>query len=84
MVKEFPDEWSPCANWSSLTSRMDVVRHMLLPLCSRQESEKFLHEAIQESSSNGWQSIVRAICRGPDGGLIGHCGVVIPRHEYER
>jgi len=30
----------------ALLSRMDVVRHMLLPLCSRDESEKFLRDAL--------------------------------------
>ena len=29
----------------ALISRMDVVRHMLWPLCSRVESEKFLRDS---------------------------------------
>jgi hypothetical protein len=32
----------------ALISRMDVVRHMLLPLCSRDESEKFLRDSLLE------------------------------------
>ena len=36
----------------ALTSRMDVVRHMLLPLCSRDDSEKFLRESLVESPSD--------------------------------
>jgi hypothetical protein len=33
----------------ALISRRDVVRHMLLPLCSREESEKFLRDSLLES-----------------------------------
>jgi hypothetical protein len=47
----------------ALTSRMDVVRHMLLPLCSREESEKFLRDALLESPHEPWRSIVRAIAQ---------------------
>lgn len=50
-----------------LISRMDVVRHMLLPLCSLEESEKFLRDSILESPSDPWRSIVRAIIDSPRG-----------------
>jgi hypothetical protein len=33
----------------ALISRVDVVRYMLLPVCSRKDSEQFLQDAILES-----------------------------------
>lgn len=60
----------------ALISNMEVVRHMLLPLCSRQESEKFLTESLIESPSSPWRSIVRAIVSGLGDELVGLCGVV--------
>ena len=48
----------------ALISNMEVVRYMLLPVCSREESEKFLTESINESPSDPWRSIVRAIVSG--------------------
>ena len=67
----------------ALISRMDVVRHMLLPLCSREESEKFLRDSLLESPSEPWRSIVRAISEDPRGDLVGLCGVVILRGAEE-
>jgi RimJ/RimL family protein N-acetyltransferase len=67
----------------ALTSRMDVVRHMLLPLCSRDDSEKFLRESLVESPSDPWTSIVRAIADSPPGNVVGLCGVVILRGAEE-
>jgi RimJ/RimL family protein N-acetyltransferase len=67
----------------ALTSRMDVVRYMLLPLCSREESKKFLRDSLLESPSDAWKSIVRAITYGPRGDLAGLCGVVILRGAEE-
>jgi RimJ/RimL family protein N-acetyltransferase len=67
----------------ALISRMDVVRYMLLPLCSREESEKFLRDSLLESPSDPWRSIVRAIIDGPGGDLVGLCGVVILRGAEE-
>ncbi len=69
----------------ALISTMDVVRHMLLPLCSREESEKFLYDALLESQSDPWRSIVRAMVTSdsPQGGLIGLRGVVILRGAEE-
>jgi RimJ/RimL family protein N-acetyltransferase len=67
----------------ALISRMDVVRHMLLPLCSREESEKFLRDSLLESPSTPWRSIVRAIIASPQGDLVGLCGVVILRGAEE-
>lgn len=55
----------------TLISNMEVVRYMLLPLCSRQESEKFLAESMNESPSSPWRSIVRAIVSDLGGG--GNC-----------
>jgi RimJ/RimL family protein N-acetyltransferase len=63
----------------ALISRMDVVRHMLLPLCSREESEKFLRDSLLESPSDPWRSIVRAITDDPRGDLVGLCGVAVLR-----
>ena len=67
----------------ALISRMDVVRHMLLPLCSRAESEKFLRDSLLESPSSPWKSIVRAISDNPRGDLVGLCGVAILRGAEE-
>src|ERR1035438_325602 len=67
----------------ALISRMDVVRYMLLPLCSREESEKFLRDSLLESPSDPWRSIVRAIGDGLRGDLVGLCGFVVPRGAEE-
>jgi [ribosomal protein S5]-alanine N-acetyltransferase len=67
----------------ALISRMDVVRHMLLPLCSREESEKFLRDSLLESPTDPWRSIVRAISDSPRSDLVGLCGVVILRGAEE-
>lgn len=67
----------------ALISRMDVVRYMLLPVCSRAESEKFLRDSLQESPSEPWRSVVRAIGDPAAGDLIGVCGVVILRGAQE-
>lgn len=67
----------------ALISRMDVVRYMLLPLCSREESEKFLRDALLESPSDPWRSVVRGISNHPRGDLVGICGVVILRGAEE-
>ncbi len=66
----------------ALISRMDVVQHMLFPVCSREESEKFVADSIAESPSEPWRSIVRAI-ECPAGSLVGLCGVVILRGAEE-
>ena len=63
----------------ALVSRMDVVRHMLLPVCSREESEKFLRDSLLESPSDPWRSIVRAIADCAGGKLVGLCGLVVLR-----
>src|SRR5712664_1913314 len=60
-----------------LISRMDVVRHMLLPLCTREDSEKFLRDALRTDQSGAWKSVVRAICGGTDKALVGLCGLVV-------
>jgi ribosomal-protein-alanine N-acetyltransferase len=76
-------EWGDLDRVHALTSRIDVVRHMLLPLCSWEESEKFLRDSLLESPSDAWRSMVRAISDGPRGDLVGLCGVVIPRGAEE-
>ena len=67
----------------ALISRMDVVRYMLLPLCSREESEKFLRDSLLESPSEPWNSVVRAIDDGAGNVLVGLCGVAILRGAEE-
>jgi [ribosomal protein S5]-alanine N-acetyltransferase len=67
----------------ALVSRMEVVRHMLLPLCSREESEKFLRGSLLENPSDPWKSIVRAITEGGSEEAIGLCGLVILRGAEE-
>jgi len=63
----------------ALVSRMDVVRHMLFPVCSREESEKFLRDSLLEPPSDPWRSIVRAMADCASGKLIGLCGLVVLR-----
>jgi len=67
----------------ALVSNMDVVRHMLIPLCNRAESEKMLLDMMAESSEDAWRSIVRAIVECPGGAVIGLCGVAILRGSEE-
>jgi ribosomal-protein-alanine N-acetyltransferase len=67
----------------SLISKMEVVRHMLLPVCSPEESAKFLRDSIRESPSDPWRSIVRAIVVDPRRAPVGLCGVVILRGAEE-
>lgn len=72
-----------CDAVHALLSRMDVVRHMLFPLCSsREESEKFLLDSLAESPGDPWRSVVRAIV-GDDGAVAGLCGVAILRGAEE-
>lgn len=59
----------------ALISNMDVVRHMLFDLCSREQSEKFLRDSILESPGDPWRSIVRAITHGLSDDLVGLCGL---------
>jgi ribosomal-protein-alanine N-acetyltransferase len=60
-----------------LLSRWDVVRYMLIPLCSRQDSETFVRDAQNESAGSPWRSIVRAIVEQASGRLVGLCGIAI-------
>jgi [ribosomal protein S5]-alanine N-acetyltransferase len=60
-----------------LVSRMEVVRHMLLPLCSWAESEKFLRDALVEDPSDPWRSIVRGISESGNEEVVGLCGLVM-------
>jgi ribosomal-protein-alanine N-acetyltransferase len=83
MVRLRSLEWGDIDAVHALISRMDVVRHMLLPLCSREESEKFLRDSLLESTSDPWRSIVRAIRDGPKDDVVGLCGLVILRGAEE-
>ncbi len=83
MVKLRRLEWDDIDAVHALVSRMDVVRHMLLPVCSPAESEKFLRDALLESPSDPWRSIVRAIGDCSSRRLVGLCGVVILRGAEE-
>jgi RimJ/RimL family protein N-acetyltransferase len=65
----------------ALLSRMDVVRYMQFPLCSREESARFVCDSIRESAGAAWRSIVRAIVDGGD--FVGLCGIVILRGTEE-
>jgi RimJ/RimL family protein N-acetyltransferase len=67
----------------ALISNNDVVRYMLFPVCSRQESEKFVQDSINQSSSEPWRSIVRAIVGQPDGFLAGLCGLVVLQGAHD-
>jgi RimJ/RimL family protein N-acetyltransferase len=75
-----PLAWSDLDAVHPLTSRIDVVRYMLLPLCSRTDTAQFLRDALTESAHRPWRSIVRAIC-APD--LAGLAGISILRGTEE-
>jgi hypothetical protein len=66
-----PLEWNDLDAVHALTSRMEVVRYMLLPLCSRADAELFLRDALTESADRAWRWIVRAICVPELAGLAG-------------
>jgi len=83
MVRLRSLEWGDAGAVHGLLSRVEVVRHMLLPLCSQEESEKFLRDSLADSTSDPWRSVVRAICDGPTGNVVGICGVVILRGAEE-
>lgn len=59
----------------ALLSNWVVVRHMLFPLCSREESEGFVRDAVSESNAGSWRSIVRAVADASS--LVGLCGIAI-------
>jgi ribosomal-protein-alanine N-acetyltransferase len=67
----------------ALISRMDVVRHMLLPLRSREESEHFLQESLLESPFEPWKSVVRAIINCVTGAVVGLCDIVTVKGAAE-
>jgi RimJ/RimL family protein N-acetyltransferase len=71
--------WSDLEAVHALVSRMDVVRHMLLPLCSREDTDAFLRRAMDDDPGEPWRSIVRGIVETPGGDLVGLCGIVILR-----
>lgn len=60
----------------ALISNIDVVRYMLLPVCSREDSQKFLSDSIEESPSEAWRSVVRAVIHPAAGEMVGLCGIV--------
>jgi len=67
----------------ALLSDIAVVRYMLFPLYSRDESVRFLAECISEAAAEPYRSIVRAIVDGATGDLIGLGGIAILRHSEE-
>jgi len=69
-------EWSDHEKAHELLSDWTVVRYMLLPLCSKQDSEKFVRQALNEAEGAPWRSIVRAIIDG-SGEFVGLCGIAI-------
>ena len=71
-------EASDIEDLHALTSRMDVVRYMLLPLCTRAQSEEFLRDAMAGASG---LSVVRAICEC--GRLVGLGGLAMLRGTEE-
>jgi RimJ/RimL family protein N-acetyltransferase len=77
-----PVTWNDLDPIHELLSNWDVVRYMLFPLCSREETERFLHETIDEPVVAAWQSSVRAIA-GPSSDLVGLCGIAILRGSEE-
>jgi len=76
-------EWSDSDGVYELLSRLDVVRYMRFPVCSREESEQFLRDSRAESDSAAGTSIVRAICDCSGGGLVGLCGLAMVRGPEE-
>lgn len=66
-----------------LLSNMTVVRHMLIPLCSKEGSERFVRDAIEGSTTGAWQSTVRAVTEVAGGRLIGLCGIAVLKGTEE-
>ncbi len=60
----------------ALISNIEVVRYMLFPMGSRDDSEKFLRDSIDESPSDPWRSIVRGVATPTFDEVIGLCGIV--------
>lgn len=61
-----------------LLSDWNVVRYMLLPLCTDiEESRKYLEDLIAEAPSGAWLSVVRAIEDRNSDDLVGLCGIVV-------
>jgi RimJ/RimL family protein N-acetyltransferase len=56
---------------------------MLLPVCSRAESERFIRESLVEDPSDPWRSIVHGISEGGSEEVVGLCGLVILRGAEE-
>jgi ribosomal-protein-alanine N-acetyltransferase len=81
MIKLRNPERSDIDAIHGLVSRTDVVRHMRFPLCSWEESEKFLRGSLEPSGP--WRSIARAICDFSSGSLAGLGGLVIPKGAEE-
>ncbi|SPE42920.1 putative Uncharacterized N-acetyltransferase YnaD [Candidatus Sulfopaludibacter sp. SbA3] len=73
---------SDVASVHELLSDWEIVRHMLFPLCSQQESGEFIRDAIDQPDSAPWRSIVRAITDASSE-LVGLCGIVILRGAEE-
>lgn len=63
-------------NVYALLSDWEVVRHMCLALHSKEDSAKFIRDAIDEPAASPWRSIVRAIV-DDNSALAGLCGIVI-------
>src|SRR5271170_7416666 len=66
-----------------LISTMEVVRHMLLPLCTREDSENFLRDALLTDPAGPWKSVVLGICGHTDNALVGLCGLVVLKGAEE-
>jgi len=81
-VKLRPLELTDLESVHELLSDWSVVRHMLFPLCSRQDSEKFLLDAVVQPETTAWRSIVRGITDSSSV-LIGLCGIAILRGSEE-
>jgi ribosomal-protein-alanine N-acetyltransferase len=81
-VRLRPLNWNDLEGVHELLSNWEVVEHTLFPLCSKQESEKFLREAINEPETAAWRSIVRAVV-DPSVALAGLCGFMILRGSEE-
>ena len=73
---------SDLADVHALLSNWEIVRYMLLPICSEEDSGKFLRDAIEDAHP-AWRSIVRAIVEPGGGKLAGLCGIAILRGSEE-
>ncbi len=82
-VRLRPVDTSDVDRAHEMLSDWQVVRFMLFPLYSREDTETFVHGAMNDTGSGAWRSVVRAIVDAESEDLAGLCGIVILRSSEE-